>query len=351
MGNSDNYIKLKKISESNPRIIISRTDNLGDVVLALPMAGAIRKAIPNAYIIFLGKVYTKDIIEMSQNVDRFVDWDEIKVQHESSQINIFKELNADYFIHAFPAKQIARLAKKARIPHRIGTTGRLYHWGTCNQLVRFSRRRSELHESQLNMKLLRPLGIDHLFSFDEIINCYNFIPPADLPDVYREMIDITRFNLILHPKSKGSAREWSMQNYSDLINILPSHKFKVFISGTESENDFIQKHLASNHPGIINIAGKLNLRQFISFIALADGMVACSTGPLHIAAALGKFAIGIYPPIKPMHPGRWAPVGVNASYLVQDIECNKCRESSQCECIENISPEMIKTKLMDIVNT
>lgn len=61
----------------------------------------------------------------------------------------------------------------------------------------------------------------------------------------------------------------------------------------------------------------MNLKQFISFIAAADGLIAASTGPLHIAAALGKVALGIYPPIKPMHPpGRWAPLGKNASYLV-----------------------------------
>ena len=78
-------------------------------------------------------------------------------------------------------------------------------------------------------------------------------------------------------------------------------------------------------------------------------MVAASTGPLHIAAALGKYVIGIYPPIKPMHPGRWAPIGKNASYLVLDKKCNKCRNNSHCDCIEDINPELVKNKLMEII--
>ena len=45
-------------------------------------------------------------------------------------------------------------------------------------------------------------------------------------------------------------------------------------------------------------------------------------------------AIGIYPPIKPMHPGRWAPLGINTEVLVQEIsECDDCRKTMDCHCI------------------
>lgn len=60
------------------RILISRTDNLGDVILTLPIAGILKKEIPGCYILFLGKKYTKPIIEACENVDEFIDWDEIK---------------------------------------------------------------------------------------------------------------------------------------------------------------------------------------------------------------------------------------------------------------------------------
>ncbi|MEI6124567.1 MAG: glycosyltransferase family 9 protein [Bacteroidota bacterium] len=350
MGNSDNYTKQNGINKRNSRIIISRTDNIGDVVLALPMAGAIKKAIPGAYIIFLGKAYTKDIVSLSKNIDEFADWEQIKALPKAEQINCFKNFCADYIVHAFPQAEIARLAKKAGIRKRIGTTGRTYHWSTCNKLIAFSRRRSKLHEAQLNIKLLRALGINRYFSQADIIKCYNLVAPNVLPDVYRNMIDNTRFNLLLHPKSKGSAREWNIKNYAELINILPTDKFNIFVSGTEAERDFIDEHLAS-HPNFTNLAGKLTLEQFISFIANADGMVACSTGPLHIAAALGKFAFGIYPPIKPMHPARWAPLGVNAWFLVSPTKCNKCRTGAHCECIDSITPHMVKAKLMEVFST
>ncbi len=350
MKSLKNYTKRKKINKRNPRIIISRTDSIGDVILALPMAGAIKKAIPGSYIMFMSKAYNKDIIEMSEYVDRFIDWDAIKDLDTQSQIINFKKLNADYIVHAFPVRQIAQLAKKTGIKKRVGTTGRVYHLKYCNKLIFFTRRRSKLHESQLNIKLLRAFGIKRPFTLNDIVKNYGIIPPNSLPDIYRDMIDNTRFNLILHPKSKGSAREWNIKNYAALIDLLPKDIFKIFITGTASESEIIQSEIIRDHPWVTDLSGKLSLLEFSSFIANTDGLVACSTGPLHIAAALGKFAIGIFPPIKPMHPGRWAPVGTNATYLVLNKKCSKCRMVKQCECIESITPEMVKNKLMEIFN-
>jgi hypothetical protein len=46
-----------------------------------------------------------------------------------------------------------------------------------------------------------------------------------------------------------------------------------------------------------------------------------------------------------MHPGRWAPLGTEAHYLVVDKECNKCRHTSECECLKMITPEQVAAKL------
>ena len=51
---------------------------------------------------------------------------------------------------------------------------------------------------------------------------------------------------------------------------------------------------------------------------MARSVVAPSTGVLHLAAALGVPAIGIYSPLKVEHPRRWAPRGPRATFLVPD---------------------------------
>jgi ADP-heptose:LPS heptosyltransferase len=98
------------------------------------------------------------------------------------------------------------------------------------------------------------------------------------------------------------------------------------------------------------MTGKLTLKQLIGFIQAADGLIAASTGPLHIAAAMGKIALGIYPPIRPMHPGRWAPVGPKSAYLVENKTCSKCRKTNRCECMESIQPVAVKNKLLSLIH-
>jgi len=141
------------------KIIISRTDSIGDVILTLPVAGVLKKANPRTEIIFLGKKYTRDVVESSLHVDFFMDWDDIQKNEKPEQIRIFKDIHADVIIHVFPVKKIAHLAKKANIPLRIGTTGRLYHYFTCNKLIPISRKRSDLHEAQLNLKLISSFSV------------------------------------------------------------------------------------------------------------------------------------------------------------------------------------------------
>lgn len=315
------------------KIVLSRTDNLGDVVLTLPLAGLLKKQYPQAEIIFIGKKYTEAIIKSSKNIAVFIDREEV-----INSPDLLKNLRADVIIHVFPDKEIAKAAKKAAIPLRIGTSHRLFHYIYCNKLVNFSRKKSALHEAQLNCKLAEPLGIQ--------------IPPlAEIPSYYgmeatqKNNINLNnnKFNLILHPKSKGSAREWPLAYFESLIKELPQELFDIYITGTEKEGELIKQQQPSifNYSNVTDLTGKFSLEDLINFINQADGLVACSTGPLHIASALGKYACGIYPPMKPVHPGRWAPLGKKAIYLVLQKDCSDCRKSANCACIQAILPAQV----------
>jgi heptosyltransferase-3 len=323
------------------RILISRTDSIGDVVLTLPMAGLIKKHLPNAEIDFLGRTYTKAVIECSGHIREFINWDELEKKDEKSAISFVNELNYDVCIHVFPVREIARFIKNTNIKTRIGTKGRFYHWMNCNQMVRFSRRRSDLHESQLNMKLLQPLGIDEVPSTSEMAELAAFNSKYELKGGVENLIDSTKFNLIVHPKSKGSAVEWGLQNFSNLITKLPKDRYNIFITGTEAEGELIGNQMPFELTNVHNMIGKLSLQEFISFIEKTDGLVAASTGPLHLSGIMNKSAIGLYSPRRPIHPGRWAPLGQHSKALVFDQNCKKCGKHKACDCIKDITPEAV----------
>jgi heptosyltransferase-3 len=324
--------------------IISRTDAIGDVVLTLPVAGVLRSLYPSARILFLGRAYTRDIIEACTHIDGFLDWDQLK---ESSPDQQLAATAADTIIHVFPKKPVARAAWQARIPRRIGTTNRLYHWLYCNIRVALSRKNSPWHEAQLNLQLLKPLGARESYTLEEISGFYGLTRLVDLPPAITALLAPDRFNLILHPKSRGSAREWGLDNFRQLITLLPQDRFNIFLTGTAAEGKLLEP-LRQEFPFLTDLTGRLSLGELMSFIARADGLVAASTGPLHLAAALGINALGIYPPIRPMHPGRWAPVGKKAIVFVENKDCDACRKTGDCACMRAIRPQALSEYLQSL---
>jgi heptosyltransferase-3 len=157
-----------------------------------------------------------------------------------------------------------------------------------------------------------------------------------------------QLNVILHPRSRGSAREWGLANFGHLARLLHTAGHRVFVSGTAAEGEELTEWLHENAAYLAHdLTGQLALPEFIAFIAAADGLVAGSTGPLHLAAALGRHAVGLYPPIRPMHPGRWAPLGKHAEYLVFDRpDCQDCRtQPTQCTCIKAIEAAVVAAQV------
>ncbi len=319
-------------------ILLSRTDSIGDVILSIPMAGLLKEEFPNSKILFLGKSYTKDVIMLSKHIDKFINWSELENISIKEQISLFKLENIDTIVHVFPNRQIAKIAKKAGIKQRIGTSHRTFHLLYCNQLESFSRKNSDLHEAQLNILLLKSLGIRYDDSFKNLHNYYGFDNIYPLAEKWNQLLSKNKKNIILHPKSKGSAREWGFKNYKLLINSLLKNNCRVFLTGTEEEGLLFREQLIFNNSDLIDLSGKMSLKELISFIAKVDSLVAASTGPLHIAAATGIQAVGIFPPIRPMHPGRWSPIGKNVKIFVTDKPyCTDCTNGQECKCMQDIS--------------
>ena len=176
-------------------------------MLTLPLVGFLKKEIaPNARIVFFGKTYTQDAILAFSNIDEFLNYDDFENLDEAGQVAFLKATGADAIVHVFPRASIASAAKSAEISFRIGTTNRLYHWWTCNKLIQLSRKNSDMHEAQLNIKLLgQPVPPD-------IKSLSKYYGPTRIPALsgsFRNLFEPGKFHLILHPGSNVSAREWS----------------------------------------------------------------------------------------------------------------------------------------------
>ena len=304
-------------------LAIARTDSIGDVIVTLPLCGFIKKYSPNTRITFIGRGYTQAIVEACPLVDEFVNFD----KHSESSLKV------DVCVFAFPDAEVMKWVKAQGVKKRIATGSRIASWKYANDRVFFSRKNSDLHESQLNFHLLYPFGVKDIPTLEEIREWHVLKPQVESPI----QLEPNKRSVVFHMLSKGSALNWSLQQYQELSSLLPAADFNIYITGTEEEGVRIRKDFRFDSH-IIDLSGKLSLPQLIAFISSCETLVAASTGPLHIASAVGIQAIGLYPSKRPMHPGRWMPIGVNASYL----EDGNLDEKESLE----ISPEAVLKKIL-----
>lgn len=337
---------------TSPRILLSRPDAIGDVVLTLPMAGWLKQQLPGCHIVFLGRAYTAAVIGACAHVDAFIDADELLAQPVAAQVARIRGLALDGWVHVLPHRGLARLAQRAGVAVRVGTRNRWWHWLTCNRLVALSRRNSDLHEAQLNLRLLAGVGIDTFPALADIPALYGLTRVAPLTENARALLGPPpapgRWRVVLHPKSRGSGREWPLTHYAALAHALHAAGHQVLLSGSAAEADLLADFRRELAPYLTDLTGRLTLTELLGVIAATDALVASGTGPLHLAAALGSRAVGLFPPLRPIHPGRWGPLGRRAVALTTPLRltCADCRaQPAACHCLPEISPAQVLAAL------
>jgi ADP-heptose:LPS heptosyltransferase len=125
-----------------------------------------------------------------------------------------------------------------------------------------------------------------------------------------------------------------------LANALAAKGKTVVFTGTEDEGKQFRALIPKNEY-TFDSTGKLSLEQLMVLIQNGKNIVACSTGPLHIAAYLGVNTIGLYSPKRPIHPGRWKALGSNVNIVVFDENCEPCAAEKDCDCILEIEVDRV----------
>jgi ADP-heptose:LPS heptosyltransferase len=322
---------------AGPRtILLSRPDALGDAVVTLSTAGWIKRRYPDARIVVLARAYARAVWDHSAHADAVLTLEELQAGDAVARL---RALNADAAVHVFPHRAVAGWAREARIPMRIGTSHRWWHWITCNERVGFSRKRSLLHEAELNIKLLGPLGIAMPRDADALVPYIGLNAPAPDPLVSELLVHGKR-TLVVHPL-QGSGVGWGLANHAALMKAVDPAVWHVVVTGTAAEAERYRGHLPLALAHVTDAGGRLSLEQLMMLIGRSDALVAASTGPLHLAAALGRRAIGLYSMRRPIFPARWRPLGTDAHALVHDADCERCAAGKPCDCITRIPLERV----------
>jgi len=323
------------------RFLIIRTDRIGDVVLSTPVLTAIRHSFPGCFIAMLLRPYTAEVVDGHPDLDLILL--EEPQQSLTALVQTIRQPRFDTVLLLHPTARLALACRLAGIPHRFGTGYRAYSL-LFNHRVYQHRKQNTLHEVDLNLKLAEAAGahLDHV-KFNLII-----------PELAARNVDLLlRQNglspqqpfVILHPGSGGSALNWPPPYFAKLATWLHQQRhLPIVITGTDAEEALITKIVQKAHCPVIRLDGKLSIKELTALLHRARLLITNSTGPLHLAVALGTEVIGLYCPIKACSPVRWGPYQRPDSVLVPEVPyCERCVQDGcrYLNCMELISVEQV----------
>jgi ADP-heptose:LPS heptosyltransferase len=317
------------MSAFSPRhILVSRTDKIGDLILSLPVFQSLRKVFPKARITVLVSAYAQEVVQDHPAVDAV---EVIDPQEGIAELrDRLKSLNADVFIALYPRPKLATAAWLAQIPIRIGTAFRWYGF-MFNLKTRVHRHYGDRHEVEFNLDLLKPLEVAEFPTRIEWPVTGEQKEKAVHLLKSRGIAPGTPY-VVVHPGHKGSALNWSIYRYSEVIARLCQEKnLRVVVTGGFDETRLIAQLTSlldffnlENKP--VYLIGECTLKQLAAVYQDADCFLSGSTGTMHIAAAVGTPTVALFCPIPETTPVRWGPWGNEAVVLMPShLKCVNCQ--------------------------
>jgi len=342
----------KKISPSLAyrKILITRTDRLGDVLLSTPVIKNLRINMPSAYIAMMVQESLKDVVKGNPYLDEVIMLDK-RGKHKGLINSIrfaleLKRKNFDLVLILHPTIRIHLILFFARIKERIG-----YDWkaGFLNtRILKHIKHLGRRHESEYALDFLRELGLVHF-------NKETFMPIYSDSEKWAETIlgqsrhNTNKVVISVHAQASCPSKLWPREYFLHLIEkIIASYKATIVYLG-DKVDDVIQEGADT-----INLTGKTNISQLASILKRSDLFISNDSGPVHMAVALGVPTVSIFGRKQPgLGPRRWGPLGEGNIYIHKDVGCEVCL-AHDCkrdfECLKVIDPKEVFSYVVDILS-
>jgi len=335
---------LDLVDASRPRLpgperllIVGPPFGLGDALMVLPALRRLQRAAPQTQLTWLGRAAHRPVVSMMGVHDFRASGDPVGFDAGSFvAILSFADVDAGFLGDA---------GRLARVPVRIGRAAGRARPRWLNHLVDDCRLGWPRHTAQRNLRLLLPFGHGTPATSTELAANRPLAPaavtlPSDLP---------ARGHVVLHPFSLGHGREWPLQHWVELARLLAAQDVPVVFTGSGDERDRLAHAWppAQRPPGVLDAGGRLDIGQLSVLLHGASAMTASGTGPLHLAAALGTPALGLYPPRRGVALDRWAPLGRAAVGVQAYRRCPhglRC-ENAACRCMAALAPQRVAQAL------
>ena len=304
------------IHEAATNILFIRTDRLGETLLNLPAAAALKTAFPESSVTFLANPSLTELLSTVPDLDAVIGEPRASGPWWWRAVRLACRLRAGRFHIALvsnPRKDLHLAVCLAGIPVRVGYT-RKWAWALTRR-VADRKALGERHEVEYNLDLVKALGV-----------AVPAVPSYQLPvspDAAQEVSQLLRGMSVgeaarivaVHPWTSNPNKRWPSERFRDLIRHLRRLPGVVaaVIGGPEEP---ARACGAAENPGALDLVGRLSLTQLAAFLRRARVLVSNDSGPVHVAAAVGTPTVALFGTADPAAgPARWGPWGVGHTVI------------------------------------
>lgn len=134
--------------------------------------------------------------------------------------------------------------------------------------------------------------------------------------------------VVLQPGANSRSRQWPAACFAQLASLLHAQGFAVVVVGSREENALAENIVSLSHQRAVSLAGKTDVGALSAVLEGAHRLVSNDTGTIHLAAAVGTPAIGIY--LGPAAAKDTAPYGSGHVVIEADLPCAPCGYRDTC---------------------
>lgn len=287
------------------RLLVVRSDRIGDFVLTLPMLAALRRSFPVASLAGLLAPRVAPLTACTDLLHEVLE----DPGDTLSLAGLLRDGAFDLVVFPYASPRLVAAAWLAGIPRRVGNGLRLYS-PLFTDRVRIHRSRPPVHEADYCLRLLEPLGVMAQASQEKVPSLRPTSPEAVQEVLDRHHLAPGEF-LLVHPGGGGSAGRPDPSTFATLAaraqeTALPGGPILVTCGPGE---EALAAQLVEACPRARALPPPSDLPELVALASQAGLFLAGSTGPLHVAAGAGAPTIGFYPWKASQTAARWSPRG------------------------------------------